>query len=325
MKNGARIVAGVDVGGTKTAVAVADENGRMLARFQTKTDDNPAVTVNWIYSVLTDWGSESGLGFSRISAVGAGCPGPLDYENGVILKAPNLKQWSGYPLRYKLSEILNLPVYLENDADLGAIGEHRYGAGQGFRDVVYMTVSTGIGGGLIVQNQLLRGVGNSAGEIGHMTIDPHGPICGCGNLGCLEALASGTAIVRVAQEKMKEGWQPNFEGMGDSVTAKSIAAMAEKGDCIAEKIIHQAMTYLGIGVANVITILSPEAVIIGGGIANLGQRMFEPVQKEVSMRVKLVPFEKISIRSAMHLDDAVLFGGIYLALHENMHQNSRKE
>jgi glucokinase len=311
-----QFVCAVDIGGTKIAAAIGTADGKMLARYQTATHKDPTAGVDWIVSVIQDWHVTEKPG-AKIRGLGVGCPGPLDRTGGMILKAPNLGTWNEYPLRQELTNRLSLPVELENDANLAAIGEHRYGAGCGCQDLVYVTVSTGIGGGLVIHDELVRGLDDSAGEIGHMTIDPHGPACNCGSRGCLEAMASGTAIMDAAHTMISVG--NASEAMSEAyrkkgaLTARDIAELAEKGDTVAASILDEAMISLGIGISNLITVLSPQIVVIGGGVSNIGERMFKTVRKQVQERVKLVPAEKIAIVPAKLGGDSTLYGGFFLA------------
>ncbi len=206
----------------------------------------------------------------KLGAVVVGAPGPLDSETGLIYEAPNLK-WKQVPLREVLQEALQVPVWVDNDANLAALGEYTYGYPLEFEVLLYLTVSTGIGGGIITNGEIYRGIDGGAGEFGHMTILPRGPVCGCGNYGCLEALASGTAIARVAREEVSQG---HLRALGESVKgrladidARLVAEFAAKGDPEAARIMEEAMGYLGIGVANLVNLFNPRAIVIGGGLS----------------------------------------------------------
>src|SRR5437763_7503791 len=168
---------------------------------------------------------------SRLAAVGVGCGGPLDRRRGLILSPPNLPGWDEFPVVALLEERLGVPVLLDNDANAAALGEHRYGAGRGLRHLVYITISTGIGGGVIVRGELVHGVHDGAGEVGHMTVLPEGPACGCGARGCLEALCSGTSIARRARERLAAG---SLSSLGEGeITAQAVAEAARRGDALA--------------------------------------------------------------------------------------------
>ncbi len=202
-------VLAIDIGGTKLAAGIVDTEGRILARGEV-----PTLAAEGLEPVL---GRIAGLGRDLLSRpevadvsvhrVGVGCAGPVDLKAGIVFNPPNLPGWTRVPLMDRLRHELDLPVVLENDANAAALGEFRYGAGRGARSIVYMTVSTGIGGGIILDGKIWHGLKDAAGEIGHMTVCPDGPVCGCGNRGCLEAMSSGTSIARRAREMLAAGRQ----------------------------------------------------------------------------------------------------------------------
>jgi glucokinase len=303
---------GVDIGGTKTAMGISSRDGCILARSEIRTSKEPHIVLSWVTDNYLQWKNlylhEQG---SEIKGIGIGCPGPLDRTNGTILNAPNLEEWYGYPIVKHLEESCFCPVYLENDANVAALGEFRYGAGMGYQNLVYLTISTGIGGGIIINGKLYIGTDGCAGEFGHMTIEPDGPSCKCGNNGCLEALASGTAIMREANEYLKAG-QPTLlrELFGDTVTSEQVAHGAKMGDHIANIVIQRAMRYLGIGIANIMTELCPQVIILGGGVTNIGDIMFSMVRHEVSKRVTMVNPGHIPILPAILGRDIGIKGAI---------------
>ncbi len=316
MPYSAGAVIGIDIGGTKISIGIADMNSSMLSRYERSTPQDPNEGVEWILAKIADWHKKQDNRFQRIYGIGIGCAGPLDKEAGMVLHSPNLPKWIDYPISEALREEYDVPVFLENDANLAALGEHRLGAGRGMENIVYITVSTGIGGGIIANGKLVTGVGGSAGEIGHMTIKEDGPDCNCGSKGCLETLASGTAIVRMAAEWIKNSDKPSMMrklvGIQGMLTAELVAKAASNGDEAAEEIIHKAMGYLGIGVANVVTTLSPEAVVIGGGVAKIGETLFKKVNEVVRERVRLVPVEKVKIIPASLAPDSGLYGAFHM-------------
>ncbi len=214
-------------------------------------------------------------------------------------------------------------------SDTAALGEHRYGAGQGFADLVYLTLGTGIGGGVIINHRLLTGMGGGAGELGHMTIIPDGGRCNCGNNGCLEALASGPAIARRAREGLRQGGSEPLlaltGGDPDRITARMVGEAAANGDPLASRILAETIEYLGIGIGNVLTLLSPEAVIIGGGVAGIGPPLIDGIKAIVRRRVKLVPVEQIAILPAKLGTDAGVYGALALAGDQIGHQETTDE
>jgi len=208
---------------------------------------------------------------------------------------------------------LGLPTVLENDANAAGLGEFRYGAGKGARSIVYMTVSTGIGGGIILDGKVWHGLKDAAGEVGHMTVCPDGPVCGCGNRGCLEAMSSGPSIARRAREAVAAGRQTRLSELSKPTSA-DVVRLAQDGDSVAAEVWEEAVKYLGIGVAAVITILAPERVVIGGGVTKAGDALFQPLRERVRQRLKLVPVESVPILPAALGPDVGILGAAAVAL-----------
>ncbi|RKO65813.1 ROK family protein [Desulfofundulus salinus] len=297
------LVAAVDLGGTKIYTALADQSGRVLAEVMVPTRpwEGAGAVIGRIVDTVDQVLKQAGEQGPPL-VLGIGAPGPLNAATGVVYQAPNLG-WYDVPLKELLEERLGIPVAVDNDANLGALGEYVYGAGRGEEEMVYITVSTGIGGGLVLQGRLYHGAGYGSGEIGHMTIDPDGPRCGCGNYGCLEAMASGTAMAREARRLVESGGgRAILEAAGgdvDAITARAVARAASTGDGEARQIIESAGRALGIGVANVINLLNPALVVLGGGAMQVGPLLWETMEGEVYRRawaparrqVRLVPAE----------------------------------
>jgi len=284
-----QFVIGVDLGGTKILTALANREGHVLAeqKIPTEAAKGQQHVVAQIVQSVEQVRKKAGVKPEQVPALALGAPGPLDSCKGIIHFAPNLA-WHDLPIRQVLERQLSIPVLLDNDANLAALGEHVYGAGRGEDNMVYITVSTGIGGGLIFGGRLYRGFADVAGEIGHMTVFPDGPLCGCGNRGCLEALASGTAIARDARELAAcgRGAQILAAAGGDAagITAVTVAAAAAAGDNTAESIIARAARYLGIGIANIINLLNPSLVVLGGGVMDIGEPVWQNLRTEVQAR-----------------------------------------
>ena len=242
-----------------------------------------------------------------------GVAGPID-QNGVVLSPPNLPGWDNTPLRSLWEEEFRVPVYIGNDCNLAALGEYRFGAGMGRDNIVYIAIGTGIGGGVIIDGRLFTGSGGLATELGHMTIDPSGPRCNCGNTGCLEALASGTAIARAAVERIQCGEASTITRLATSdlgrVTAETVQTAAISGDKLARDVIERAGRDLGIGITNLLHLFNPELVIIGGGVAMMGELILNPARKTVAERAMpgfIVPIVPSSLG-----DDAGLLGAVAL-------------
>lgn len=294
-----QILVGIDIGGTKTAVAAAEIGGKIIAKAKipTEVERGPNYTISRLTALVRRVLHDSNL--SRPLAIGVGCGGPLDPDEGVILSPPNLPGWDAIPLKRILQDEFGTYVYVDNDANAAALGEYRFGAGVGVDNMVYITVSTGIGGGIIVNGRLLQGIRASAGEIGHQTIIPNGVRCNCGNRGCLEALASGTAIARRAREALlnrRDSLMLRLAGGDiDKVTAETVVLAAKSRDPLALDIWNETIEYLSIGVANVITTLSPDMVVVGGGVSEAGDLLYPPLRDAVGKRVFLVPLDRVKI------------------------------
>jgi glucokinase len=245
--------------------------------------------------------------------VGIGVTGVLDMERGVTLLLPNLPgTWPQIPLRATIEARVGLPTSLLNNVRAFTLGEKTFGAGRDVDNIVCLAVGTGVGGGIVINGQLYLGIGGTAGEVGHQIIDPYGPPCGCGSRGCLEAFASGPAITAMALKSITQGVTTRIAEMVEydlnRVTPELICRAAEGGDPVARDIYERAGFYLGFGVANLIVILSPQMVIIGGGVAQAGEVLFEPLRRTVRERVHVTPLDEVQIVPAQLGTDAGLVG-----------------
>lgn len=309
------MIAAIDIGGTKIGIGLATPDGRLVAqdRFATHPERGPMVVIGQLIERLRLFAAEHQ---AELTAVGVGSVGPLDIEKGEIHEPPNFPGWQHVPIRAKLEQAFRVPVVVDNDANAAALAEYRFGAGRGATIMVYATISTGIGGGLVVNGALLHGLGGGAGEFGHATIRPDGPLCGCGNRGCLEALASGTAIVKRALEGRSDGRARailDLAGSAEALHAGHVAEAAEAGDPFASLIWAEAIEALAIGLGNVVTTLAPDKLILGGGVANAGDRLLEPLKAAMATRVRMVPVDRLELRIAEHLHAAGLMGAVALA------------
>ncbi|NLG83014.1 MAG: ROK family protein [Firmicutes bacterium] len=275
---------GGELGGTKSAAILLDGAGNILNEFRCPTEaerGREAVLENIVAAARAVAGED----FGRVAAVGLGAPGPLNRREGLIYQAPNLG-WQNVPIVRLLQEKLGRPVFLENDANAAGFGEWALGAGRGTKDMIYLTVSTGIGGGLILGGRIHHGRDDSAGEVGHTIVLPDGPLCGCGRRGCWEALASGTAIARAAAEALKGGRESRIRELagGDpaAVDAAMVARAAREGDALAREVLDRAFYYLALGIVNLIHLLNPEAVVICGGVSKMCDELFIPVRRMVA-------------------------------------------
>ncbi|WPC41126.1 ROK family protein [Clostridium sp. JS66] len=315
MKN--KYVIGIDLGGTKISGAIADFNGDIISKYiiPTNSHEGEKVVLERIAAVMEKVIEESKIDKDKISDIGIGSPGPLDAKKGIIITTPNLP-FKNFNIVKPLEDKFNIPVHLDNDANAAAIGEYVFGAGQGTNNMVFITVSTGIGGGAILNGKIYRGNTCNALEIGHTTIEKDGPKCNCGNYGCAEALASGTAIGRAAKEEVEKGEKTSLSSY-EEITAYEVFKEAEKGDAVAQKVLDKALNYLGICVANVIASFDPEMVIIGGGVSKGGNIVFQKVKEVVSKRCFKAMSENTKIVPAALGTDAGVIGAVALAIMES--------
>lgn len=311
MGMGTRGVVGIDIGGTKTLSAVVDPAGRVLARHRIETPQTgPGAVVAALAAGAEAVVAAAGLRSEDLLGMGVGAPGPLDPATGVVFEPPNLEGWRNVPLAALLQDATSLRVFVENDANAAALGEAWVGAGAGVRDLIYITVSTGIGGGLILNGELYHGVSGTAGEIGHMTVEPDGPVCTCGRRGHLEAVASGQAIARMAQEAVRAGAPTRLSALGppEGLSAEAVARAAAEGDQLAGEIFARAGAYIGIAVASLVNVLNPAMVIFGGGVSKAGDLLFDPVRRVVRERAFERPAAAVRIVPAALGDDAGVIG-----------------
>jgi glucokinase len=276
-----KYIVGIDLGGTQIRACLADCQGSILCQSRQLTQAREGLQAvlgrikSIVREVLGDTKAEEVLG------IGVASPGPLDPRTGVVIAPPNLPGWDHVPLADIILQEFGRPVYINNDANLAGLAEYRFGAGRGTTDLVYLTVSTGIGAGIICDGRLLMGAHGLAGEPGHTTVQPEGPRCNCGNVGCLERMSSGPAIARQAAEWIAQGHDSllsqELQG-GRELTAEMVGEAALQGDVVALQAVARAAHYLGIGVLNLIHIFDPDKVVLGGGVSKLGVLLFEPVR-----------------------------------------------
>ena len=309
------VIAAIDVGGTKIALGLSDLEGRPVSpfrRFATRVERGPHRILDEALGELEKMVEEAG---ARVAAVGVGCGGPLSRSRGLILTPPNLPGWDEFPIVSLIRERLGVPVHLDNDANAAALGEYEYGAGRGAENIAYLTISTGIGGGIIIAGRLVYGVGDAAGEVGHMVVAPNGPPCGCGARGCLEAICSGTSIARRAAERLADGARDSalLNGGGlEGITARAVAEAARAGDPVAAEVWDETVAYLALGLGNIIATLAPEAIILGGGVSAAGEQLLGPLRRRVNESVKIAPVEEVRIEQAALGGDSGVYGALIL-------------
>jgi glucokinase len=309
-KRRTQYIIGVDLGGTNIVAGAMTVDGsrsvavKSIATNSAVGDEGVAERiVGLVKSVMLDTMSEVGASREDFVGVGVGAPGPLDREKGIVLVAPNLG-WKDFPLRDRIHDRVGLPTTLDNDANCATFGEWWQGAGRGCRNLIGLTIGTGIGGGIILNGALYHGASDMAGEVGHTTIDLNGRHCKCGNYGCLEAYASGPAIATRAREIMirEEGDSvipAMVNGRFEDITAQTVYDAAKAGDQVANEIVRDTARYLGAGIANLLNIFNPDTVVIAGGVTAAGDALFVPLRAEVRRRAfgpavraaKIVPGE----------------------------------
>lgn len=303
------LIVAIDIGGTHIRAAAYEPNSitplthqrtRSLAR-------EPGVFNRLVQAVESIWQP------GKVEAIGIASPGPLDPHTGTILDTPNIPEWVNFPVGPKLCEHFGVPVYLDNDANMAGLAEWQYGAGIGHDDLVYLTISTGIGGGVISSGHLLQGYRGMGAELGHMIIDPDGPRCGCGRYGHLESFASGPAIARYVSERIAAGKSSLMQGLL-MPTALQVAEAAAQGDALAISAFERAGHYLGIGVANYLAIFDPSILIFGGGVSQAGELLFRPFRESLEKHVFHSHYlDDLMIKKAALGDDAGLLGALALA------------
>jgi glucokinase len=308
----------IDLGGTTTRVALSDRELHLTGVIKETSDHSsgPSSIVEQMGRMLDQALAETNTPRNAVMRGVVASPGPLDPKTGIVYGAPNLPGWENeVPLKRLAEDRLGFPVQPWNDADVAAMGECRRGAGKGARNLVFLTVSTGIGGGVIVEGNLLRGSRGMAGELGHMTIDLDGPPCKCGSIGCLEMLASGANIGRRYREALaaESDDQAAASTIRDA-TAADLSRAASEGDPLAEHLWSDCMRALGFGVVNCIHIFNPDRVVLGGGVTNAGEMVFGPVREVVAKHAMKLPRRGVEIVRAELRDDAGLFGAASLAI-----------
>lgn len=308
-----KTIIAVDIGGTQIRVAVFPAQGIEPLRQKRISTIGPGTAVERMTSLIKELCSAE----DEVLAISVGAPGQVDPVAGVIVAAPNIAGWVDLHLKSELEANFHVPVYLNNDANLAALGEWRFGAGQGHHNVFYMTISTGIGGGVILRDNLLLGIHGLATEVGHVVIDPDGPPCTCGKRGHLEAFASGLAIANYFNNECKKGRASSLPA-GCNPSAKEIAEAARAGDPLALETFNRAARYLGICLANYLHLFNPSIVVIGGGVSRSGEFFWKAMRETIDQFVLSDSYTKdLAILPAALGDNCGLLGALAMA-HTNL-------
>jgi glucokinase len=309
---------GCDLGGTNLRAAIVDvdaSRGTVLHHMSVPTHarEGHDAVMKRMADLFLQVIQSAGLSREEIGGIGIGVPGVLDLEKGETLFLPNLAgTWPHVPLRDTIAQLTGLPTELLNDVRSITNGEWRFGAGRGVDTVAVFAVGTGIGGGLIINGQLYLGIGGTGGELGHTTIDYNGPVCGCGNRGCLEAFASGPAIAAMGLKAVTQGLTTRIADLCENdlnrITPKLISQAAQEGDEIAKDIYERAGFYLGIAAANVCVALGPRRIIIAGGVSRAGDLLLEPIRRTLRERVTVMPIEQVEVMQSQLGNNAGVIG-----------------
>lgn len=324
-------VISVDLGGTNIRAALVNSNGGIIEKKQTTTKaaEGNKVVIQQIKKLIFDVVKKTKVDTKKVLGIGIGCPGPVDPKTGIILQTPNLG-FKDVALKEEIESEFYLPTYIDNDANLYALGEYWLGAGKGIENLICLTLGTGIGGGIIINGEVFHGNDGFAGELGHVIVEPDGLKCGCGNYGCMEAYASATGIVKRTILAIKQGKKTLInELVGENlekITSFVVYQAALKQDELANYILKETGKYLGIGIISIVNVLNPQLVIIGGRVARMGNLLLRYIQEEVVKRAYLAPCKKISIVLAQLQDNAGIIGVVKMILKkEKEERNARSK
>lgn len=320
------IFIGCDLGGTNIKAGLVDiSSGDVLLSqsVPTQGQEGPEFVLKRMSDLIGNLVKDSEFNNDAIQGLGVSAPGLLDFEKGETKFLPNFPgQWRGVPLRDTLQDHLNMPVSMLNDVRAITYGEYSFGAGRGVDRMACFAIGTGIGGGLVIGGKLLLGFDGTAGELGHQTMDLHGPRCGCGNYGCLEAFASGPAIASMGEKAVRQGLTTKIAELVDynlnEITPKIIAQAAQRGDEIAQEIWDTAGHYLGTAAANICVTVGPECIVLAGGVSSAGNLLLDPVKEAIEDRVFVMPKERVNVVLSSLGSDAGILG---IAKWASEHQN----
>lgn len=295
-----KYIIGIDIGGTKISIVLASYAGKILhkVKFKTKTGAATRKSIKDILHFISGLLIHQKIKRGQLLAIGIGVPGPVDPKKEKIERSPNLPGWDKIPLKGILEQQFKRPVFIENDANAAALGEKHFGAGRGISDFVYVTISTGVGSGIIANGKLVRGALGAAGEIGHAVIVRGGELCGCGKRGCLEAYASGSSIGKYAARELKKhrnSMIPKFCEKKGRVTGEAVSLAATHGDKLAIQVRKRAADYLGVGLANLMNTLNPKRIILGGGVLETTTHFWKPMLSSVKREAWKIPHQSCKI------------------------------
>jgi glucokinase len=313
---------GVDLGSSKILTAVVDAQGEILSRDEVATlvTREREALIQCVLDSAHRALNQANIDISEICAIGVGAAGISNPEAGILFTSPNLPALRNILLRDIMQERLGKKTFLLNDANAAALGEFYFGAARGIYNFIYITVSTGIGAGIVIDGRVYTGAIGAAGEVGHMTVDHNGPICNCGNRGCWETLASGTALAREARKQIERGVKTSILEYAkediDKVTAQAVHSAAQQGDSLAKELIARTGYYVGIGLANLINIFNPDLIVIGGGLSSIGDMLLKPAFKVAGERAFKEAFQAVRFASAGLGGNSGVLGAAAFSLRE---------
>ena len=317
---------GVDVGGTKIAAGIVDFHGKIVAHTRAPmnchgTDEEGLASV---LAAIESLFAQDPAARKQVQRIGICAPGPLDPRTGVVINPPNVPCWRDFPLADEIAKRHSVIVKVDNDANAAGLAEYLWGAGRGIRNVFYVTLGTGIGSGIILDGKIFHGRTGSAAEGGHVTIDLNGPLCNCGKKGCIEILASGTAIARRARERVKQSPQLGAQllalagGDASAIRSEMIGKAAEDGDALAKEILAQTCEYLAVWLGNIVDLVEPEVIILGGGAAEMLRPYFSEIQKRMKNWCVNSRYLEIPIVPAFYGENAGIAGGAALCISNSL-------
>ena len=311
-------IVGVDLGGTTTKLAFVTDGGEIVTKWEIPTDntnEGKNITIN-IAKAIEEKLTELSQTKDNLIGIGMGAPGPVNYEKGIVLNVVNLGWPNNYPLKESLETATSLPAAIENDANCAALGEMWMGAGEGAKDLVCVTLGTGVGGGVITGGKVVQGINGAAGEIGHITAIPSGGgQCNCGKTGCLETVASATGIVRLAHMELAKGLDSELSAKlaeNDTITAKEVFDAARNNDGVAQKVLDEVSFHLGFVLASIANTLNPEKIVLGGGVSKAGAILLNPVKSNFEKFAFSAVRDSTELALATLGNDAGVLGAAWL-------------
>ncbi|MCD4710811.1 MAG: ROK family protein [Bacteroidales bacterium] len=315
------VLCGVDIGGTKCSMALIDEEGKILDKIYTcaHVSESEEGLVSMVAGHVKEILQRNQMMQSDLPAIGVGCAGHIRHKDGVIITTSNLEGFNNYPLRDALQSHFEVPVILDNDANAQAYGEYKFGAGQGYDDMIFVTISTGIGAGIVINGKLYRGMTGTAGEFGHTIVEPESElVCSCGNRGCIMACACGMALPYLFEKKLKEGKKtklkmpPNFNI--SKINGQTLKKGLDMDDPLSKEVISDSAYYVGIGLYNLFQTLNPPLIVLGGGLTNWGEFYLERIKETFHNLARDMIFDPIEITLSDIIGDAGVIGAAALTL-----------